>query len=252
MPGRSSKDRDEYLRTMGSRQQRYSRQIPLAMMGEGGQSRLSSAHILVVGVGGLGSVVSSYLAAAGVGHITVVDDDVVEVSNLNRQFIYGDAVGEQKAEAAAAFLRKVNPLIEVTAVNGSIQDVLLPWDTYEVAFDCLDNNESRMVLNKACHDAGVPLVHAGVDATRGQVFTSIPKVTACLQCMLPKGRQDRIPVFGPAAGVIASIQAAEGIRVLLERYPPLTGKMLLVDLADYSFETVEMERAEECPVCRRE
>ncbi len=252
MSERSSKDRDEYLRTMGSRQQRYSRQIPLAMMGEGGQNRLSSSHILVVGVGGLGSIVSSYLAAAGVGHITVVDDDVVEESNLNRQFIYGDAIGERKADAAAAFLRKVNPLIEVNAINGSIQDVELPWDTYELAFDCLDNNESRMVLNNCCQKAAIPLVHAGVDATRGQIFTSIPKVTACLQCMLPKGRQDRIPVFGPAAGVIASIQAAEGIRVLLEKYPPLTGKMLLVDLADYDFEIVEMERAEECPACKRD
>ncbi len=231
---------------------RYSRQLPLSMMGEAGQRRLAESKVLVVGLGGLGSVVGSYLAAAGVGHITLVDDDVVEMSNLNRQFIYGDSVGRQKALAAAAFLAKVNPEVKLEPVAHPIQDALLDWTLYDLAFDCLDNNESRLALNEACRDAGVPLVHAGVDATRGQVFTSIPGVTACLRCMLPKGRQDRIPVFGPAAGVVASIQASEGIRVLLERFPPLTGKMLLIDLADYSFETVEMERAEACPVCQRD
>ncbi len=231
---------------------RYSRQIPMAMMGEAGQRTLSESKVLVVGLGGLGTVVGSYLAAAGIGHITLVDDDVVEMSNLNRQFIYGDAVGEQKAPAAAAFLAKVNPNVQVEPVVQSIQDAVLDWNAYDLAFDCLDNNESRQALNKGCRDAGVPLVHAGVDATRGQVFTSMPGVTACLRCMLPKGRQDRIPVFGPAAGAVASIQASEGIRVLLERYPPLTGKILLMDLGDYSFETVEMERADDCPVCQRD
>lgn len=251
MVERNTERRDEYLMSVGKGQLRYSRQIPLAMMGERGQNILSESHVLIVGAGGLGSVVSSYLAAAGVGHLTIVDDDVVEISNLNRQFIYGDAVGEQKAEAAARFLRKVNPLIEVRPVNGSIQETELPWDEYDLVFDCLDNNESRMALNERCRNAGLPLVHGGVDATKGQVFTSIPNVTACLRCMLPKGRQDRIPVFGPAAGVVASVQASEGIRVILERFPPLTGKMLLIDISDYSFEIVEMERAEDCPVCKK-
>ncbi|MDI3482371.1 MAG: SAMP-activating enzyme [Candidatus Methanomethylophilaceae archaeon] len=249
MPLGNRECEEDWLKKIRTRQLRYSRQIPLAMMGDGGQQTLLESKALIVGLGGLGSIVGSYLAAAGVGHLTVVDDDVVEVSNLNRQFIYGDALGRLKAEAAADFFRRVNPQISVEPVSRSIQDVDLPWDMFDVAFDCLDNNESRMVLNERCYEAGVPLVHAGVDAMQGQVFTSIPNVTACLRCILPKGRQDRIPVFGPAAGAVASIQVSEGIRVLLERFPPLTGKMLLIDLSDYSFQTFEVRRAEDCPVC---
>ncbi len=232
--------------------ERYLRQVPI--IGARGQERLARSSVLVVGAGGLGSPIITYLACAGVGRILIVDGDVVEPSNLNRQFLYRESdVGRPKALVAAERVRELNSSVEVEAYQARLTDELASrlMAVVDLAVDALDNWASRLILNRAAVSAGKPLVHGGVDRLYGQVTTVIPGRTPCLQCIAPPGAE-RIrggPILGPVAGIVGSIEALEVLRILSGLGPGLAGRLLVVDCSSMSFETVELRRNPSCPVC---
>ena len=233
--------------------ERYQRQLPI--LGEEGQKKVSSSSVLIVGVGGLGSIVSLYLAAAGVGKLVLVDNQRIEVSNLNRQILYRERdVGEKKVLVAAARLRELNPALKVipidTKIDRSNVDEIVQMA--DVVVDALDNWETRLIVNESCVRHGKPFIHAGVEAFYGQVSTIIPGKTACLQCIIskPPPPRNHIPVIGAAVGVIGSIEALEVIKLLaFGEEHTLAGKLLIVDLKNYSLDVIRVERRPDCPVC---
>lgn len=212
---------------------RYSRQLGLLRVE--GQLRLLEATVAVVGLGGLGSVAAYYLAAAGVGRLILVDKDVVEVNNLNRQLLYhtGD-VGKPKAVVAAERLSKLNPSLEAVPVPEELDWSLARWLAREadVIVDALDNWRARLLLDEAAWDKGKPLVHGAVEALRGQATTVKRGVTGCLACIAPPTpQQGCTAILGPAAGVIGSIEALEAIKVVAGVGEPLYNKLLYIDLS---------------------
>ncbi len=223
---------------------RYSRQEPI--LGVEGQERLSRSSVAVVGLGGLGSIVSMYLAAAGVGRLVVVDSDVVEWNNLNRQLLYDEAsVGLPKAYIAARRLRSLNSCVEVEAraervTRGNAEEVLGGVD---LVVDALDNWETRLVLDWYSRKTGTPLLHAAVESFYGQVLLVVPGETACLACIAPRGaprRRGPIPVVGAAVGVVASLQALTAIRYLAG-LPVEKGVLFVVDTMHGEISRVPLE-----------
>jgi len=238
----------------------YSRQMVLAEIGAAGQRKLKRARVCVVGLGGLGSPLSIQLASMGVGRLRIVDRDVVEMSNLQRQHLYGvDMVGYPKVEAAASRLRKLNPFIEVEPLPLSLNpnNVEKILQGVDVVVDGLDSILPRYALNRACVKLGIPYVFGAVITHVGNVSTIIPGETACLECFQGGVDDAALPscaVVGvnPAIiGIVASIQASEAVRVLTGRRPNLANRLLFCDLDDLTFERVELARADTCPVCGR-
>jgi molybdopterin-synthase adenylyltransferase len=236
----------------------YSRQLVLAEIGSAGQRMLRKARVLVAGVGGLGCQLSVQLASMGVGHIRLADRDIVEMSNLQRQHLYGvDVVGYPKVEAAEARLRKVNPFIEVepipVSVNNRTSSKLV--EGVDLVVDGLDRLTPRLALNRACVDAGVPYVYGAVITHVGNVSTIIPGETPCLGCWQGGVDEANVPtcatvgVMPPAISIIASIQVSEVIRVILGEKPRLAGKLLYFDLSDLSMETINLAKVESCCFC---
>ncbi|MFQ6053200.1 MAG: ThiF family adenylyltransferase [Candidatus Bathyarchaeia archaeon] len=236
----------------------YSRQIVLAEVGSAGQLKLKGSRACVVGLGGLGSPLSMQLASMGVGHLRLVDRDVVERSNLQRQHLYGvDMVGYPKVEAAAHRLRQLNPYIEVEPLPlslhaGNAEKILHGVD---VVVDGLDTMAPRYALNRACLKLGVPYVFGAVITHIGNVSTIIPGETACLECFQGDVDDDALPTCATVGvnpsiiGIVASIQASEAVSILLGRPPNLANTLLFCDLEDLTFERIKLARAETCPVC---
>ena len=236
----------------------YSRQIVLNDLGVDGQLKLKSSRVCVIGVGGLGSPVCMQLASMGVGFIRIVDRDVVDISNLQRQHLYGvDDIGIPKVEAAKKRLVKMNPFIEVEPVPVSItyhnaESILEGCD---VVVDCLDNMSARYTLNRTCLKLGIPLVYGAVIMKVGNTTTIIPGETACLECFQGGVNDASLPscatagVYPSIINIIASIQVSETVKLINEKEPVLAGKLLFVDLEDLSFERIGLSRVESCPIC---
>ena len=236
----------------------YSRQLVLSDIGATGQLKLKNARICVVGLGGLGSPLSMQLASMGVGHLRLVDRDVVEMSNLQRQHLYGvDMVGYPKVEAAAYRLRRLNPYIEIEPLPLSLNPNNAENIIYgvDVVVDGLDSMAPRYALNRACIKLGIPYVFGAVITHIGNVSTIIPGETACLECFqggVDDEALDTCAVVGvnpSIIGIVASIQASEAIKILTNRPPNLTNNLLFCDLEDLKFEKIELAKAETCPVC---
>ncbi len=228
---------------------RYIRQIPL--VGVEGQEKLMDSKVLVVGAGGLGSVVVTYLACAGVGKIGIVDGDVVEEHNLQRQFIHAGNVGKNKAVSAMEFVERLNPDVEVEVYpfNLNERNVRIAKD-YDVVASCPDNFETRLILNDFCVRNGIPMVHGAVYGFEGEVTTVTGSPCyRCLYSSFPK--QEKVgdsPIFGFTCGVTGSIQCAEVVKVILGM-EVLKGKLLRFDLRCNDFFTVEYEKSDRCNVC---
>lgn len=232
---------------------RYDRQISL--FGEGGQRRLARSTALVVGAGGLGSAVSVYLAVAGVGRIVVVDGDVVEESNLNRQILHwAEDLGRPKAASAAETIRGLNPEVEVEAVplfadGGNLPGLVAEAD---VVVDALDNFPSRHLLNGAALAARVPLFHGAISGLDGQATSIIPGATPCLRCIFPRSPpEEKVPALGATCGVIGSIQATEVVKHLTGLGASLAGRLLLWDGIRGRCDEIPLERNPDCPDCGR-
>lgn len=227
---------------------RYSRQI--MVFGEEGQKKLFNAKVLIVGAGGLGSVVIQYLAAAGVGELGIVDGDVVEESNLQRQTIHAGNIGMNKAESAKLFVRKLNPHVRVKAYPFNItpENVLEIVKNYDVVVSCPDNFKVRYLLNDACRIEKKPFIHAAIYGFEGEAFTVIN--TPCYRCIYPEAPEiTGSAVIGSTAGLFGCIQASETIKVIAKYGSLLEGKLLRIDLSTMEFFEVNFKTNPNCPVC---
>jgi len=230
---------------------RYARQLDL--IGKEGQSELEKTSVAVVGLGGLGSPASIYLCAAGIGQLVLIDPQQVEASNLNRQILYdAEDEGKDKVELARQNLLKLNPELEVQAFKEKIErgnvDRLQGVD---LVVDALDNYAGRYLLNSFCVKNGVPLVHGAVEGFRGQITTVIPGEGPCLRCIFPtEPAISATPaVLGATAGLIGTNMALEVIKVILDLGENLKSKLALFDLQFNDFQTLQIKRDENCPVC---
>jgi molybdopterin/thiamine biosynthesis adenylyltransferase len=230
---------------------RYNRQLIIPDFGEEGQRKLKDSHVVIVGIGGLGCASATYLTAAGVGHITIVDFDTVELSDLNRQILYWeDEIGEKKVVVAHRKLSKLNPSVEITPIFAKIteENVLSIINRSQVVVDGLDNSATRLVVNSACIKQRIPYVYGGVSRLRGMITTIIPGKTPCLACLRPEGVEG-LGVLGVTPAIIANLQALEAIKLLTGHSPSLAGKLLLFNGDDIKFRVHEIMRNENCPVC---
>ncbi|MCK5429099.1 MAG: HesA/MoeB/ThiF family protein [Anaerolineales bacterium] len=232
---------------------RYDRQMLIDGWGEVGQQRLKSATVFVAGAGGLGSPVSIYLAVAGVGKIIICDADVVELSNLNRQILHPEErVSEQKAESAGKSLTALNPGVKIVPFaeylnQDNIETILARPD---LIVDCLDNFETRYLLNRYAIKQGIPFVHGAVWGMMGQLtFLQSPQ-TPCLRCIFPKTPPKQVfPVVGAAPGVIGCMQAMEALKFLTGIGTTLKGRLLIFDGEDMSYTSLDVRRVPSCPEC---
>jgi adenylyltransferase/sulfurtransferase len=230
---------------------RYARQLML--FSDEGQERLKGAEVCIAGAGGLGSPVALYLAAAGVGTITLVDNDEVELSNLNRQVLHWDRdIGRRKVVSAEEKLSGMNPYIRIKAVHttidkGTVDTVVGEAD---LIVDAMDNFPVRFLLNDAAIRKGIPFIHGAIRGFHGQVITILPGKTACLRCLFPQGAPGEVfPVVGVTPGIIAGIQANEAIKYLVGQGELLAGRLLLWDGHMSRVEEIAVERNPKCPAC---
>ncbi|MCV0400233.1 MAG: ThiF family adenylyltransferase [Nitrosarchaeum sp.] len=237
---------------------KFSRQVMLEEIGYTGQLKLKNAKICVVGTGGLGNPITSRLAAMGVGTLRIVDRDVIELSNLHRQTMFDeDDVGQVKVEVAAKKLQKLNPdcKIEALAISVNEYTALEVVEGCDVVVDALDSVNARYALNKACVKFGIPFVTGAAVGVSGQVFTIIPKTSACYFCMFPDLNEDTMPtcsiegVHPSILSIVGGIEVAEAVKVIMGKKPSLSDKILHIDIENLDFTTTRTFRAEECPVC---
>ena len=237
-------------------QQRYARHLTLPEIGAAGQEKLLAARVLLVGVGGLGSPVGFYLAAAGVGTLGVMDGDVVEASNLQRQITHTTAaLGQPKVESARRAFQALNPDCRVVASAEWLTATNAPGllASYDFVVDATDNFESKFLIADACHAAGKPYSHAGILAFFGQTMTVLPGASACYRCLFdappefPPG-PPRGPI-GAVPGVIGSIQALEAIKFITGCGELLTNRLLTFDALTMQFRVVSVRRNPHCRLC---
>ncbi|KXA95878.1 adenylyltransferase [candidate division MSBL1 archaeon SCGC-AAA259E19] len=245
-------DKEELKELTEREEVRYGRQIMMEGFGEENQKKLRSTTALVAGAGGLGSPVSIYLAVAGVGRLRIVDNDEIELSNLNRQILYGDDdIGRNKAEVAKEKIGEINKDIEVESVKRKISDRSIDGLVKEcdLIVDCMDNYRGRYVLNEASVGRNIPMFHGAVRGMRGQVTTIIPGETPCLRCIVPSPPPpEKSPVVGATAGLIGAIQVHEVIKYILEKGDLLKNRLLLIE-GGTEINEVEIHRNLECEVC---
>ena len=236
----------------------YSRQVVMAEMGYNAQLKLKNSKACLVGVGGLGSPAAMQLAALGVGHLRIVDRDVVELTNLHRQHLYGiDQVGYPKVEVAAQRLRNLNPYINVEplpiSVNQANAEELVR--DMDVVVDGLDSMKARYAINRACIKIGVPYVFGAAITTTGNVSTIVPGRTACLECFYGGLDDKKLPKCGVVGvhpslvNIIASLEVSEAIRILTGKRPRLANKLLNFDLDELEFNEIDLSKVDCCPVC---
>jgi molybdopterin/thiamine biosynthesis adenylyltransferase len=239
---------------------RYSRHILLDEIGIEGQQRLLDSHALVIGAGGLGSPAALYLASGGVGRITLVDDDEVDLTNLQRQVMHTiDRIGQPKVESGRAALKAINPDVQVEALYERVDQERLAQLVREasVVLDCSDNFATRHAVNRACVQARVPLVAGAVIRFDGQISVFDPRRAdcPCYACLFPEdGRFEdaacsTMGVFAPLVGVIGAMQAAEAMKLLVGLGAPLAGRLLLLDGRAMEWTEVKLARSEACAVC---
>ena len=239
---------------------RYSRHILLDEMGIEGQEKVQASHALIIGAGGLGSPAALYLASAGVGHITLVDDDVVDLTNLQRQIAHTTArVGVPKVDSAAEAMAAINPEVQVTALKTRVDaaqlDALVQFAT--VVLDCSDNYATRHAVNAACVKHGRPLVAGAVIRFDAQITVVDPRnaQSPCYACIFPPDaefeevRCSTMGVFAPLVGVVGAMQAAEALKLMAGIGSSLAGRLLMLDGRSMEWSTMQVQRAPECAVC---
>lgn len=223
-------------------------------IGEAGQQRLAAARVVVLGAGGLGFPVLSYLGAAGVGAVVIVDHDTVAASNLNRQCLFAENdIGEPKATAAARHLAALNSEVRWEPVQAPLSEDLAGrlLAGADLAVDCADNWEARVVLAAAAWRAGVPLLHGAVASFEGTLAWFEPAAGPCFRCVYPEPLTPGgpTPVLGAVAGVVGSLMASEAIRALCAVGDRRPGTLLLLDLERCTFDRVTVAVRRGCPLC---
>lgn len=239
---------------------RYSRHILLDDIGIEGQQRLLDAHAVIVGAGGLGSPAALYLASGGIGRITLVDDDAVDLTNLQRQVMHTtDRIGQPKVESGRAALLAINPEIEIVALaeRAGPERLLELARSATVVLDCSDNFATRHAVNRACVAAGVPLVSGAAIRFDGQLSVFDPRRpdAPCYACLFPEdsGFEDvacsTMGVFAPLVGIVGAVQAAEAMKLIAGVGQPLAGRLLMLDGKYMEWTAVKVARNAGCPVC---
>jgi adenylyltransferase/sulfurtransferase len=240
---------------------RYARQIILPQFGGAGQAKLKAAHVAVIGAGGIGCPAITYLAAAGVGKLTIIDHDVVELSNLHRQPLFTDAdLGARKAEIAAGAARRINPHVEVAAVaerlDGANAEALLAGAS--LILDGCDNFATRLAVNRAAVALEIPLLSAAIGAFEGQIalYEGWRAGHTCYACLVgndpdrPGTNCAETGVMGALAGMIGTMAALETVRALTGLGSSLTGRLAIVDMLDRRWREVGVPKDPLCPVCQ--
>ena len=239
---------------------RYSRHILLNEIGVEGQERILAAHVLIIGAGGLGSPVALYLGSAGVGHITVVDHDTVDITNLQRQVAHTVArVGSPKVLSIQAAIAQLNPAVRVTPIQQRADAALLDQlvAQADVVLDCCDNFATRHAINAACVAHQKPLVSGAAIRFDGQVcvYDARDASSPCYACVFPpeasfeETRCATMGVFAPLVGIIGTLQAAEALKLISGAGRALTGRLLMLDGRAMEFTEVRINRHASCPVC---
>jgi molybdopterin/thiamine biosynthesis adenylyltransferase/rhodanese-related sulfurtransferase len=247
-------------RTLDAAQRnRYQRHLLLPEIGEEGQQRLLGSKVLLLGAGGLGSPAALYLAAAGVGTIGIVDMDVVDSSNLQRQILHNlDRIGERKVDSAKKTLTAMNPDVDVVTYDvrlgaGNVLEII---DSYDVIVDGTDNFPTRYLLNDASLVKKIPVVHGSIFRFEGQATVFHPYQGPCYRCLVPEPPPPELApscaeagVLGVLPGIIGSIQAVEAIKLLLQLGRSLVGRLLAYDALEQTFRTFNIRRDPACPAC---
>lgn len=239
---------------------RYSRHILLDEVGIEGQERILAAHALVIGAGGLGSPVALYLGSAGVGQLTLVDHDVVDLTNLQRQIAHTqDRVGQPKVVSAAQAVQAINPEAQITCIqeraDAALLERLVPDAT--VVLDCSDNYTTRQAVNAACVHHGIPLVAGAVIRFDAQITVVDPRnaQAPCYACIFdPQAQFEEVAcstmgVFAPLVGVVGALQAAEALKLVAGVGPSLAGRLLMLDGRGMEWSSLRTARNPACPVC---
>ena len=237
---------------------RYDRQLPL--FGEEGQQRLADASVFIAGAGGLGSPVATYLAAAGVGRIVLLDSDIVDLTNLNRQFLHHEKdIGRKKAESGAEKLKALNPEIQIDSICGRLtEENIEKWiGDCQMIVDALDNNPTRRMLASFAIQMGLPYFHAAVSGFQGQLASFYPESGPCYFCAFPEdeetdatdAKKPTFPIVGATAGIIGAMQANEVIKYITAVGKKDAGKLFIWDGTANRFEAIEIEKEDSCHRC---
>jgi len=239
---------------------RYSRHLLLEEIDIAGQEKLLNAHALIIGVGGLGSAAAPYLAAAGIGHITLVDDDQVELTNLQRQIMHTEKMlGKSKVMSGKEFLQQLNAGAHIETIQAkatvSLLDELLP--SVDIVLDCTDNFATRQLINASCFKHQTPLVSGSALRFDGQISVFEPRNPAspCYACIFSPNEQfeetscSSMGIYSPLVGIIGAMQAAQALQVIIGFGEPLVGRMLLWNARSTQIDEFKISRNPECPVC---
>ena len=239
---------------------RYSRQILLPQIDIVGQQKLLNSHVLIIGLGGLGSPVSMYLAAAGVGTLTLVDDDQVELSNLQRQIVHGQQdIGRSKVDSAADTLKEINNEVTLELFDERLEgeDLEQAIKAADVVVDCSDNFATRFLLNQVTQRCRTPLVSGAAIRMEGQVtvYDSRQQDTACYRCLYEESGElqqtcSESGVLSPLLGIIGGVQAVETVKIITEIGENLSGRLLILDALSMSWREIKLRQDPNCPVCR--
>jgi adenylyltransferase/sulfurtransferase len=238
---------------------RYNRHIMLPQVGIDGQKKLHDAHVLIIGLGGLGSPAAMYLASAGIGQLTLIDDDKVELTNLQRQIVHRyQNIGEKKVESARTNLLEINPDINITTIDKRLDEKSLERQIKlaDVVLDASDNFATRFSINKVCVSQKKPLVSGAAIQFEGQVsvFDSRKNDSPCYSCLYPATGEDNETcsengILAPVVGIIGSVQALEAIKIICGIGEPLIGKLLLLDALTLQWRSMNFKKDNNCPVC---
>ncbi|MCZ4372330.1 molybdopterin-synthase adenylyltransferase MoeB [Vibrio diazotrophicus] len=238
---------------------RYNRQIILKAFDFEGQEALKQSSILILGAGGLGCASSQYLATAGLGKLTLIDDDKVELSNLQRQVLHHDAdIGKLKVDSAAQALKELNPELEIVTVAKRLDDeaLLSLVQDHDLVLDASDNVDTRNQLNRLCYQTKTPLVSGAAIRMEGQVsvFTYQDQQEPCYQCLSALFGSNALScveagVMAPVVGIIGAVQAMEAIKVIAGLGKPIQGKILMLDAMTMSWREMKLMKQHHCPTC---
>ena len=238
---------------------RYSRQIMLPEFDIAGQERLLSARVLIAGIGGLGSPAAMYLAAAGVGHLTLADDDAVDLSNLQRQIAHGEAtVGQSKAASAASAIARINSTVGVIPLCSRLEGEVLAAAVRDadLVLDATDNMASRIAINRLCVDTRTPLVSGAAIRMEGQVavFDTRDADSPCYQCLYPEGEGEELNcaengVIAPLVGIVGTVQAMEAVKLIAGVGDTLVGHVLYLDAKRMEWRKFTLPKNPNCTVC---
>ena len=237
---------------------RYARHIIMHEIGENGQQKIINSKVLCVGAGGLGSPILQYLAGAGVGTIGIMDDDIVDISNLQRQTIHAGNDGISKVESAKKFIQKLNPDITINTYNERItpNNAIEIIKNYDIIVNCSDNFATIYLLNDASVILKKPFIYGSVFRFEGQAMTIIPMESPCYRCLFKQApspetikNAKEIGVFGVLPGMVGIIQASEILKCIVSMGKLLTGRMIYCDILSFSFEEIKVQRDINCVVC---